>query len=155
MPFNTWLEVTNLQNSETVNVRVIDRGPFVGGRIIDLSKAAARDRSDLLRPGVGTGSTGSDRRAADVPANDFYAVQAGAFAIARMPSSARTVCATLRQRPDWHEASAHSAYGGAGGERTARLKRRSSSLIVLGAENKSVFVVRLDETVYPAQAESK
>ena len=29
MPFNTWLRVTNLRNSKTVDVRVIDRGPFV------------------------------------------------------------------------------------------------------------------------------
>ncbi len=42
MPFNTWLQVTNLQNGKSVKVRVIDRGPFVGGRIIDLSRAAAQ-----------------------------------------------------------------------------------------------------------------
>src|SRR5689334_4888356 len=51
MPFNTWLEVTNLVNGKSVNVRVIDRGPFVGGRIIDLSHAAARE-IDLIGPGV-------------------------------------------------------------------------------------------------------
>ena len=42
MPFNTWLKVTNLANNKIVTVRIIDRGPFVDGRIIDLSKAAAR-----------------------------------------------------------------------------------------------------------------
>src|SRR3954451_25255728 len=51
LPFNTWLMVTNLQNGKSVTVRVIDRGPFVGGRILDLSKAAAR-QIDLLGPGV-------------------------------------------------------------------------------------------------------
>jgi rare lipoprotein A len=52
MPFNTWLKVTNEQNGKTVIVRVIDRGPFVEGRIIDLSKAAAR-QIGLLGPGTG------------------------------------------------------------------------------------------------------
>src|SRR6266850_5637680 len=41
LPFGTWLEVKNLSNDKTVKVRIIDRGPFVGGRILDLSHAAA------------------------------------------------------------------------------------------------------------------
>lgn len=41
LPFNTIIKVTNLRNGKTVNVRVNDRGPFVVGREIDLSKAAA------------------------------------------------------------------------------------------------------------------
>jgi peptidoglycan lytic transglycosylase len=51
LPFNTWLEVTNLANGKTIDVRVNDRGPFVDGRIIDLSQAAAR-AIDMLRSGV-------------------------------------------------------------------------------------------------------
>lgn len=42
LPFNTWLEVRNLANDRTVVVRVNDRGPFVEGRIIDLSLGAAK-----------------------------------------------------------------------------------------------------------------
>ena len=49
LPFNTWLIVTNLANNKAVKVRIIDRGPFVSGRIIDLSKAAAR-RSNSSAP---------------------------------------------------------------------------------------------------------
>ena len=41
LPFNTVVKVTNLQNSKAVTVRVNDRGPFVAGRVIDLSYAAA------------------------------------------------------------------------------------------------------------------
>lgn len=41
LPFNTVLKVTNLRNGKSVQVRVNDRGPFVSGREIDLSKAAA------------------------------------------------------------------------------------------------------------------
>ena len=43
LPFNTWLEVKNLANGRTVIVRVNDRGPFVGNRVIDLSQGAAKE----------------------------------------------------------------------------------------------------------------
>jgi len=42
LPLGTLVLVTNLQNGRSVEVRVNDRGPTVGGRIIDLSYAAAR-----------------------------------------------------------------------------------------------------------------
>ena len=41
LPFNTKVEVTNLRNGRTVVVRINDRGPFIRGRIIDVSRAAA------------------------------------------------------------------------------------------------------------------
>src|SRR6266571_2965650 len=41
LPFGTWVRVRNLENKKTVDVRITDRGPFVGRRIIDLSHAAA------------------------------------------------------------------------------------------------------------------
>ncbi len=41
LPFGTIVKVTNLANNESVEVTINDRGPFVEGRIIDLSKAAA------------------------------------------------------------------------------------------------------------------
>ena len=41
LPFGTLLLVTNLANEKTVTVRVTDRGPYISGRIIDLSRAAA------------------------------------------------------------------------------------------------------------------
>jgi rare lipoprotein A len=37
------LKVTNRKNGKTVLVRINDRGPFIKGRVIDLSKAAARE----------------------------------------------------------------------------------------------------------------
>ena len=40
-PFNTMIRVVNLANNKTVIVRINDRGPFVDGRIIDLSLGAA------------------------------------------------------------------------------------------------------------------
>lgn len=41
LPLPTWVKVTNLDNGKSINIRVNDRGPFHGGRIIDLSYAAA------------------------------------------------------------------------------------------------------------------
>lgn len=41
LPFGTIVKVTNLENEESVEVRINDRGPFVEGRIIDLSRSAA------------------------------------------------------------------------------------------------------------------
>lgn len=41
LPFGTTLKVTNLDNGKSCVVRVNDRGPFIGDRILDLSKAAA------------------------------------------------------------------------------------------------------------------
>lgn len=43
LPFGTLLKVTNLENGKSVIVRVNDRGPYVQGRIVDLSQKAARE----------------------------------------------------------------------------------------------------------------
>jgi len=51
LPFGTIVKVTNLTNNQSVIVRINDRGPFVAGRIIDLSKSAAR-KIDLINAGV-------------------------------------------------------------------------------------------------------
>ena len=51
LPFETWVRVRNLANGKTVDVRIQDRGPFVRGRIIDLSHAGAR-AIDLVGPGT-------------------------------------------------------------------------------------------------------
>lgn len=48
-PFGTRLKVTNIDNDKTVIVRVTDRGPFVRGRIIDLSWAAAKQLGILAK----------------------------------------------------------------------------------------------------------
>jgi rare lipoprotein A len=42
LPFGSRAKVTNLRNGRTVEVTINDRGPYVGGRIIDLSRAAAK-----------------------------------------------------------------------------------------------------------------
>lgn len=51
LPFNTMLEVTNLENNQSVIVRVNDRGPYKKGRILDISYDAARE-IDMISSGV-------------------------------------------------------------------------------------------------------
>lgn len=51
LPFGSKIKVTNLKNKKSVIVEVIDRGPFVKGRIVDLSKAAAL-KLDFIADGI-------------------------------------------------------------------------------------------------------
>jgi rare lipoprotein A len=51
LPFGTWVQVTKVETGKRVTVRINDRGPFIKGRIIDLSYAAARE---LAMIGEGT-----------------------------------------------------------------------------------------------------
>ncbi len=53
LPFGTKVLVENLNNGRSVVVRINDRGPFVGGRIIDVSKAAAA-QIGMLQSGTAT-----------------------------------------------------------------------------------------------------
>ncbi len=51
LPFGSRVEVENLTNGRRVTVRIIDRGPYCRGRVIDLSQAAAREL-DIIRRGT-------------------------------------------------------------------------------------------------------
>jgi rare lipoprotein A len=77
LPFGTWVRVVNLRNDKAVEVRITDRGPFVDGRLIDLSKAAARAVGM-----VSAGVAGVRLEVIDIPKDlfaDLFAVQVGAF----------------------------------------------------------------------------
>jgi rare lipoprotein A len=81
LPLPSYARVTNLRNGRSVVVRVNDRGPFVGNRIIDLSYTAAA-KLDMLREGTALVEvrtvTATDEPSA-VAQSGLY-VQAGAFA---------------------------------------------------------------------------
>ena len=106
LPMNTWVEVTNQNNGKRAVVRINDRGPFVDGRIIDLSKAAARDLG-VLGPGtapviiraLGQRPSGSPPPPPDAPTAVVklgpFTVQVGAFT---QESNAYRLAATLRTR---------------------------------------------------------
>jgi rare lipoprotein A len=81
LPMGTVVRVTNLANNESVVVKITDRGPFVRGRIIDLSLAAAK-ATGVYRAGVAKVKV--EAYAAPVRANATpggrWCVQVGAFA---------------------------------------------------------------------------
>ncbi len=96
LPFDTWLNVKNLGNGEETQVRINDRGPFVKGRIIDLSRSAAgkigmmnagtaRVRLTLIRPPSqrtreASGQRGQARQPASGNRGERFDIQVGVFA---------------------------------------------------------------------------
>ncbi len=90
LPLGTYVRVHNLENSRNLEVRINDRGPFVRGRIIDLSYAAAKELG-LVGPGTANveivalgwpattdGGTGSSYVKGDYHSGNFT-FQVGAF----------------------------------------------------------------------------
>ena len=74
LPFGTMVRVTNLENGSTTIVRINDRGPFIPGRIIDLSRAAAT--------AIGMTGKGVARVRLELESNlpeQYYLIQFGAF----------------------------------------------------------------------------
>jgi rare lipoprotein A len=51
LPFGSVVRVTNMRNGKAVKVRINDRGPFVRGRVIDVSRGAAK-KIGMLKSGV-------------------------------------------------------------------------------------------------------
>jgi rare lipoprotein A len=86
LPLPTWVRVTNLENGRVVVVRLNDRGPFAKGRIIDLSRAAAR-QLDMIGKGtarvevrsLASGAATAAAPAAAAASTPAYYAQAGAF----------------------------------------------------------------------------
>ncbi len=79
LPFGTEVRVRNLRNGAEVTVLVNDRGPFVAGRILDLSRAAA-ERLDAVREGVVPVRLVVARVGDGMVTTPCWEVQVGAFA---------------------------------------------------------------------------
>lgn len=80
LPFETIVRVQNLTNDRTVDVRITDRGPFVKDRIIDLSRAAAR-QIRMIGPGTAPVRLYVLKLPETAPASSgYFAVQVGAYA---------------------------------------------------------------------------
>jgi rare lipoprotein A len=153
LPFGTQVRVRRLDTNQTVVVRINDRGPYVGERIIDLSYAAAR-RIGMVVPGVARVALELLGTLVPDPLARF-AVQIGAF---RVPESADRLCAELKRR-----------YGAA--RIVVRHGREDLSAVLVGEANSQVaaealaqlirtreqamggaFVVRLDAPAAPSVA---
>lgn len=84
LPFDSIVEVSNLDNGKRVRVRINDRGPFIRGRVIDLSKAGAK-AIDMIGPGTARVSLRVVKRPSTPPAQRArsakvqFLVQVGAF----------------------------------------------------------------------------
>lgn len=88
LPFGTRVRVTNLENGRHVVVRINDRGPFKKRRILDLSRAAAREIGMLGR-GTARVRIESSRSDAGLPGPVRFAAQAGSFRDQRRAASLR------------------------------------------------------------------
>jgi rare lipoprotein A len=77
LPFGSFVRVTNLNNGKQTDVRIIDRGPFVEGRVLDLAHAAA---VALGMIGAGTAPVRIELLSAPGPLTGEFTVQIGAFA---------------------------------------------------------------------------
>ena len=108
LPMGTYVRVTNLENGKEITVRINDRGPFVKGRILDLSYAAAQQLG-MVKTGVVKGKIVALGKEVDpagriagkhgtiveplIFASEFFTVQVGAFS---NRSNAESLAARLR-----------------------------------------------------------
>ena len=77
-PLGSIVRVTNVKSGQTALVRITDRGPFIPGRILDLSLAAAR-KLEVWQPGVAPVKVELMQAAAPLASGGKWAVQIGGF----------------------------------------------------------------------------
>jgi rare lipoprotein A len=94
LPFGTLVRVTNLENGRHATVLINDRGPFVDGRIIDLSRAAA-EAVDSIGPGVVRVRLDAERMGDGMTGAPCWEVQVGAFARRENAERARSTLEDL------------------------------------------------------------
>ena len=144
LPFDTWVRVYDLDNDKSVEVRIIDRGPFVDGRIIDLSHAAA-EAIAMVGPGTARVRMEVIQVPQGIPAA-IYVVQVGAFhdhanaERIRSQMEARYGRARVMERKEnpgvWRVQVGHESTVEGANALTARIRRESGE--------KKAFAVRLD-----------
>jgi rare lipoprotein A len=103
LPFGTVLDVTNPKTGQTVRVRVNDRGPYIGGRVLDLSYAAAQ-KIGLIEAGIGDVQIavirmGSGDREPPVPFEATIAEAPNVVPVVPPPSDAPKVEIPVPSRP--------------------------------------------------------
>jgi rare lipoprotein A len=76
LPFGSIVRVTNLNNGRQIDVRIIDRGPFIEGRVLDLARAAADGLGMIV---TGTAPVRIELVSGPSPAVGDFSVQVGAF----------------------------------------------------------------------------
>jgi len=94
LPLGSMVRVTNLNTGHSALVRITDRGPFVPGRIVDLSLAAAK-KIDIWHAGIGVVRLELLQNPASFDRAGRWAVQIGAFT---EQNTARGTAARLSRR---------------------------------------------------------
>ena len=77
-PLGSIVRVTNLKTGQVAVVRITDRGPFIAGRVLDLSLAAAQ-KLDVYKPGVARVKVELMESSASTDSAGKWAVQIGGF----------------------------------------------------------------------------
>jgi len=146
LPLGTYVRVHNLNNNKKLDVKINDRGPFVRGRIIDLSYAAAKK---IGMAGAGTApvkimalgaSGGADSPnhmdASNVPIDYYrgnFTIQVGAF-------SKRQNAEKFKQKLDQKYKNAHIAIGQIGDEKIYRVRVGKCSTLKQAVEYENILI---------------
>jgi rare lipoprotein A len=143
LPFHSLVRVTNLKTKGQVIVRINDRGPFIDGRVIDLSVAAAK-AADVYRSGVANVKLEVMHTPASIEFGGRWCVQIGAF---RQHTSALDLKHTLTAR--YHQTRVLDFPGATGYWVRVRVQDDDRLLAQKVASNikvseGGVFLVRLD-----------
>jgi rare lipoprotein A len=78
LPLGSIVRVTNLKTGQSALVRITDRGPFIPGRVLDLSLAAAR-KLDVYQPGIAEVRVDVMQTPSPIETGGKWAVQIGGF----------------------------------------------------------------------------
>jgi rare lipoprotein A len=142
LPFGSIVRVTNLNNGEHTEVRIIDRGPFVEGRLIDLSLAAAH-AIDMV--GTGVAPVRLELVSSPAPLTGAFSVQVGAF---QQRKNADRLRADLSQRYPVYVQDYEAPVGRLYRVRVGRLATQQAALRFAAQLTREhgfhTFVVRLD-----------
>jgi rare lipoprotein A len=144
LPLGSIVRVTNLKTGSTALVRITDRGPFIVGRVLDLSLAAAR-KLDVYLPGVAEVKVDVMETPAPLDAGGKWAVQVGGF---KREHEARELSGHLMRR---YRTAKVLCFGSPAGDWWVRVRvldddrERAEKLVrETGTSEGAVFLVRLD-----------
>jgi rare lipoprotein A len=153
LPFGTWVRVQNLDNGKSSLVRINDRGPFVRGRILDLSRAAAHELDMIVAgiarveirvvPGPETGLPEQPAATARSPTGGATWLQLGAFL---EPGRAFDLAQSLRDldrrvavysSEGWHRVQIRELADAAEAQRLRRrLRKRGVDAVLVAADSR-------------------
>ena len=144
LPLGSIVRITNVKTGSIALVRITDRGPFVDGRIVDLSFAAAK-KLDVWQPGIAQVKLEVMQTPAPIDSGGRWAVQIGSF---EKQKSARDLAGHLERR--YHTAKVLTFISPVGvwwvRVRVAGDNRQRAEEVARATETHegTVFLVRLD-----------